>query len=302
MHVTITLLQPSPEPVAVAKEPLRPGRLSRSLLGVTISRLDEQGSVDAAGGEWGKDPAGPPGGILPLRSWGRQAGPMKTPRGYRERLVLMDRDRLTRTLKRMATEIVERHPDQKSAVLVGVRSRGVPMALRLARMIAETAGDAPPVGALDITLYRDDLTMVGAQPVLTGTEIPVSIDGRTVIVVDDVLFTGRSVRGALDELIDFGRPARIELAVLVDRGHRELPIHADYVGRTVTTARDEIVQVMLKEQDGEDGVVLFEKEPPRTKKRSRPKARPARRARPVGRPKPRARGRVKARARARRRK
>jgi pyrimidine operon attenuation protein/uracil phosphoribosyltransferase len=223
----------------------------------------------------------------------------------------MDRDRLTRTLKRMATEIVERHPDQKNVVLVGVRSRGVPMAQRLARLIKGAAGVAPPVGALDITLYRDDLTMVGAQPVLKGTEIPVSIDGRTVIVVDDVLFTGRSVRGALDELIDFGRPARIELAVLVDRGHRELPIRADYVGRTVTTARDEIVQVMLKEQDGEDGVVLFEKEPERRNaakrapvksRRPRPSQKRTRRLRPPKRrPVSRAGRSAKARGRARRR-
>jgi pyrimidine operon attenuation protein/uracil phosphoribosyltransferase len=184
---------------------------------------------------------------------------MQAPRGYRERLVLMDSGRLARTLSRIASEIVERNPDQKKTVLVGVRSRGVPMAHRLAQLLGELSGHEPPVGALDITLYRDDLTMVGAQPILRATEIPVAIDGRTVIVVDDVLFTGRSVRGALDELIDFGRPARIELAVLVDRGHRELPIRADYVGRTVTTARDDIVQVMLEEVDGEDGVVLFEK-------------------------------------------
>jgi pyrimidine operon attenuation protein/uracil phosphoribosyltransferase len=184
---------------------------------------------------------------------------MQAPRGYRERLVLMDSGRLSRTLSRIASEIVERHPDQKKVVLVGVRSRGVPMAGRLSRLIGELAGSEPPVGALDITLYRDDLTMAGAQPVLRGTEIPVPIDGRSVIVIDDVLFTGRSVRGALDELIDFGRPSRIELAVLVDRGHRELPIRADYVGRTVTTARDDVVQVMLAEIDGEDGVVLFER-------------------------------------------
>jgi pyrimidine operon attenuation protein/uracil phosphoribosyltransferase len=184
---------------------------------------------------------------------------MQPPRGYRERLVLMDSGRLARTLSRIASEIVERHPDQKKTVLVGVRSRGVPMAHRLAQLIGELAGSEPPVGALDITLYRDDLTMVGAQPILRATEIPVPIDARTVIVVDDVLFTGRSVRGALDELIDFGRPARIELAVLIDRGHRELPIRADYVGRGVTTARDDVVQVMLEEVDGEDGVVLFEK-------------------------------------------
>jgi pyrimidine operon attenuation protein/uracil phosphoribosyltransferase len=190
---------------------------------------------------------------------------MDSPRGYQERLVLMDGPRLKRSLSRIASEIIERHPDQKNTVLVGVRSRGVPMARRVARFIKEMAGVEPPVGALDITLYRDDLTMSGAQPVLRGTEIPTSIDDRTVILVDDVLFTGRSVRGALDELIDFGRPARIELAVLVDRGHRELPIRADYVGRVVTTARDEIVQVMLAEEDGRDGVVLFEKirRPPR---------------------------------------
>jgi len=196
---------------------------------------------------------------------------MQAPRGYRERLVLMDSGRLARTLSRIASEIVERHPDQKKTVLVGVRSRGVPMAHRLAQLIGELAGSEPPVGALDITLYRDDLTMVGAQPILRATEIPVPIDARTVIVVDDVLFTGRSVRGALDELIDFGRPARIELAVLIDRGHRELPIRADYVGRGVTTAREDIVQVMLEEVDGEDGVVLFER------KRSA-----ARAARPAG--------------------
>jgi pyrimidine operon attenuation protein/uracil phosphoribosyltransferase len=184
---------------------------------------------------------------------------MEAPRGYRERLVLMDSGRLTRTLSRIASEIVEHQPDPKKAVLVGVRSRGVPMAHRLARLIAEMTGVEPAVGALDITLYRDDLTMAGAQPILRATEIPVPIDGRTVVVVDDVLFTGRSARGALDLLIDFGRPSRIELAVLVDRGHRELPIRADYVGRTVTTARDDIVQVLLAEVDGEDCVVLFEK-------------------------------------------
>ena len=115
------------------------------------------------------------------------------------------------------------------------------------------------MGALDITLYRDDLTTIAPHPVLKGTDIPVSIDGRMVVLVDDVLYTGRTVRAALDELIDFGRPARIELAVLVDRGHRELPIRADYVGKTLTTTRDEIVQVMLREEDGADRVVLLEK-------------------------------------------
>jgi len=178
---------------------------------------------------------------------------------YRERQELMDAERLSRTLARMAHEILERHPDMRGTVLVGVRTRGVPLARRLAARLREASGVEPPVGALDITLYRDDLTTVGPQPVLKGTDIPTSIDGRTVVLVDDVLFTGRTVRAALDELIDFGRPARIELAVLVDRGHRELPIHADYAGRTLTTTREEVVQVLLKEDDGEDRVVLLER-------------------------------------------
>jgi pyrimidine operon attenuation protein/uracil phosphoribosyltransferase len=181
------------------------------------------------------------------------------PPTYRERQELMDAERLARTLARMAHEILERHPDMRGTVLVGVRTRGVPLARRLALQLREASGVEPPVGALDITLYRDDLTTVGPQPVLKGTDIPTSIDGRTVVLVDDVLFTGRTVRAALDELIDFGRPARIELAVLVDRGHRELPIHADYAGRTLTTTREEVVQVLLKEDDGEDRVVLLER-------------------------------------------
>jgi pyrimidine operon attenuation protein/uracil phosphoribosyltransferase len=184
---------------------------------------------------------------------------MSHPHGYGLRQVLMDGERLSRTLARMAHEIVERRPDMKRLVLVGVRTRGVPLARRLAALVKAAAGAAPAVGALDITLYRDDLTTIAAHPVMKGTEIPFSIDDRTVVLTDDVLYTGRTVRAALDELIDFGRPARIELAVLVDRGHRELPIRADYVGKTITTARDEIVQVMLKEEDGEDRVLLLEK-------------------------------------------
>jgi len=184
---------------------------------------------------------------------------MAKPASYRERQELMDADRLSRTLSRMAHEILERHPDIRGTVLVGVRTRGVPLARRLAARMKEASGFEPPVGALDITLYRDDLTTVGPQPVLKGTDIPTSIDGRTVVLVDDVLFTGRTVRAALDELIDFGRPARIELAVLVDRGHRELPIHADYAGKTLTTTREEVVQVRLKEEDGDDRVVLLER-------------------------------------------
>ena len=175
---------------------------------------------------------------------------------------LMDATRVARTLDRMAHEIVERHPDLAGAVLIGVRSRGVPLALRLARLVKQASGVDLPVGALDISLYRDDFTTIAPQPVTKGTAIPFSIDGRSVIIVDDVLFTGRTVRAALDQLIDFGRPARIELAVLVDRGHRELPIRADYVGKTVTTALAQTVQVRVLEQDGEDGVSLDEKAGP----------------------------------------
>jgi pyrimidine operon attenuation protein/uracil phosphoribosyltransferase len=135
----------------------------------------------------------------------------------------------------------------------------VPLAGRLARDIAEATGAAPAVGALDISLYRDDFTSLAAQPITKGTDILFSIDGRTVVLVDDVLFTGRTVRAALDQLIDFGRPSRIELAVLVDRGHRELPIRADYVGRSLATSRDEAVQVHVREEDGRDEVVLVQR-------------------------------------------
>jgi pyrimidine operon attenuation protein/uracil phosphoribosyltransferase len=177
----------------------------------------------------------------------------------RPKVELMDAARMGRTLARIAHEIVERHADMRAVALVGVRSRGVPLARRLARELREATGVEPPVGALDITLYRDDFTMIAAQPVMKGTDIPFSIDGRVVVLVDDVLFTGRTVRAALDQLIDFGRPSRIELAVVVDRGHRELPIRADYVGKTLTTARTEVVQVLLSEEDGRDGVVLLER-------------------------------------------
>lgn len=168
---------------------------------------------------------------------------------------------MARTLSRIAHEILERNPDAKRLVLVGVRTRGVPLARRLARLVTEAAGAEPAVGALDISLYRDDFTSLAAQPLTKGTDIVFSIDGRVVVIVDDVLFTGRTVRAALDQLIDFGRPARIELAVLVDRGHRELPIRADYVGKALSTARDEAVQVLVKEEDGRDEVLLVRRQP-----------------------------------------
>jgi len=174
-------------------------------------------------------------------------------------MTLMDAGRMARTLSRIAHEILERHPDTRRLALVGIRSRGVPLARRLARLVAQAAGAEPAVGALDIALYRDDFTSLAAQPITKGSDILFSIEGRTVVLVDDVLFTGRTVRAAIDQLIDFGRPARIELAVLVDRGHRELPIRADYVGRSLATSRDEQVQVWVREEDGKDEVVLLRK-------------------------------------------
>lgn len=173
-------------------------------------------------------------------------------------VTLLNARAVARTISRMADEILERNDGTERLVLVGIQRRGVQIAQRIAAVISEREGADIPLGALDITLYRDDLTTVAAQPILRGTEIPFSIDGRTVVLCDDVLFTGRTVRAALDELIDFGRPARIELAVVVDRGHRELPIRADYVGESLTTALDEAVQVRLREEDGDDGVVMLE--------------------------------------------
>jgi pyrimidine operon attenuation protein / uracil phosphoribosyltransferase len=199
-------------------------------------------------------------------------------------MILMDAGRMARTLSRVAHEILERHPDVKSLALVGIRSRGVPLARRLARLIADNAGAEPAVGALDIALYRDDFTSLAAQPITKGSDILFPIEGRTVVLVDDVLYTGRTVRAAIDQLIDFGRPARIELAVLVDRGHRELPIRADYVGRSLATSRDEQVQVWVREEDGKDEVVLVRKAPARPATRPRP---PRARAKPAPRRAPR---------------
>jgi pyrimidine operon attenuation protein / uracil phosphoribosyltransferase len=190
-------------------------------------------------------------------------GSTKAPSGYQERHELMDAARLSRALSRMAHEIAEHHPDPAATVLVGVQTRGVPLAHRLASLVKKASGTAPRVGSLDITLYRDDLTAIGPNPLMKGSDISFSIDGRTVVLVDDVLYTGRTIRAALGELMDYGRPSRIELAVVVDRGHRELPIHADYVGKSFTTSRDETVQVLLAEQDGEDRVVVYEKSRPK---------------------------------------
>src|SRR5918999_1587997 len=171
---------------------------------------------------------------------------------------VMDADRIGRTLTRIAHEIVERNKGVEELALVGVRTRGVPLARRIARALRDITGHVVPTGALDITLYRDDLMRhaVGPQPVVRRTEIQFSIDNRKILLVDDVLYTGRTTRAALDALIDFGRPKAIQLIVLVDRGHRELPIKADYVGKSLPTALDESVQVRLQEIDGVDEVVV----------------------------------------------
>jgi pyrimidine operon attenuation protein/uracil phosphoribosyltransferase len=170
----------------------------------------------------------------------------------------MDSERISRSLTRIAHEIVERNRGVGDLALVGVRTRGVPIARRLAASLREITGVEIATGALDITLYRDDLmkTAVGPQPIVRRTEIPFSIDGRHIVLVDDVLYTGRTIRSALDALIDFGRPNTIQLVVLVDRGHRELPIKADYVGKNVPTSRRETIHVRLAEIDGRDEVTL----------------------------------------------
>ena len=172
--------------------------------------------------------------------------------------VVMDADRISRTLTRIAHEIVERNKGVEDLALVGVRTRGVHIARRLARTLREITRTDIPTGALDITLYRDDLMRhaVGPQPLVRRTEIPFSIDDKKILLVDDVLYTGRTIRAALDALIDFGRPKAIQLIVLVDRGHRELPIKADYVGKNLPTNPEESVRVRLQETDGQDEVVL----------------------------------------------
>ena len=171
---------------------------------------------------------------------------------------VMDGVRMSRALTRIAHEILERNRGLDEIALVGIRTRGVPIARRIAHALKEINGDDVPTGALDITLYRDDLMRhaVGPQPLVRRTEIPYSIDDRKILLVDDVLYTGRTIRAALDALIDFGRPRAIQLIALVDRGHRELPIRPDYVGKNLPTARGERIQVQLVEVDEVDAVLL----------------------------------------------
>ncbi len=169
---------------------------------------------------------------------------------------IMTADEIRRATIRLSHEIVEKQAGTDGLLLIGIQRRGVPLAQRIAAAILENEGAEVPVGALDITFYRDDLSLVAQQPVVKGTELPMGIDGKTIVLVDDVLYTGRTIRAAMDALVDFGRPQAIRLAVLVDRGHRELPIRADHVGKNVPTSREELVRVHLEETDGEDGVEI----------------------------------------------
>ena len=176
--------------------------------------------------------------------------------------VLLDAEALSRTLSRIAHEVIEANPELDEVALVGIETRGVPLAQRLARLIEERAGEAPQLGAVDITFYRDDVHVRGgeaplhAQPIVRETLLDFPLEGRTVVLVDDVLYTGRTIRAAIEALFDYGRPARVQLAVLVDRGHRELPIRPDYVGKNLPTARTERIQVQLLEIDEVDSVLL----------------------------------------------
>ena len=177
----------------------------------------------------------------------------------KEKAKILEKDDIDRALSRIAHEIIEKLKTVDDIAVIGIKNRGAYLAVRLADKIAGVSGARIPVGALDITLYRDDLTEVSGQPVVHATEIDFDIEGKKIILVDDVLYTGRTIRCALDALIDFGRPGQIQLAVLVDRGHRELPIRADYVGKNVPTSSKEVVEVRLVESDGKDEVLLCEK-------------------------------------------
>jgi len=177
--------------------------------------------------------------------------------------VLLDRDHLDRTLRRIAHEVVEKHDHLQALALVGIYTRGVAIADRLAAMVEEFGGVRVPVGALDISFYRDDVTVRSGelrahpQPLVKATRLDFPLEGKSVVLVDDVLYTGRTIRSAIEALFDYGRPSRVQLAVLVDRGHRELPIRPDYVGKNVPTSREERVSVQLAEIDGGDRIVLL---------------------------------------------
>jgi len=171
---------------------------------------------------------------------------------------IMDEEKIRRSLVRIAHEIIEKNKGTENLALIGIRRRGVPLAERLASIIKDIEGVNVPVGMLDITLYRDDLTSLAQQPQVHKTEINFSVIDKTIVLVDDVLYTGRTARAALDAIIDLGRPRSIQLAILIDRGHRELPIRADYVGKNVPTSKREVIEVRLREIDGKEEVVIME--------------------------------------------
>jgi pyrimidine operon attenuation protein / uracil phosphoribosyltransferase len=179
------------------------------------------------------------------------------PKKLTPKTTILDAQQMARVIRRMAGEIVERNRGIKDLLLVGIRTRGVPLAEALAAEIERMEGHPVPLGILDITLYRDDLSTVGLQPQVKETYLPRSIDGAVVVLCDDVLYTGRTVRAALDHLVDYGRPRSVQLAVLIDRGHRELPIQADVVGKTVPTSQDEEVEVTFRSIDGDEQVRLL---------------------------------------------
>ena len=177
--------------------------------------------------------------------------------------VILDKEEIARTLDRLASQVLERHARCDEVLLVGIQRRGADLAARLAALLSQKLGREVPLGTLDINLYRDDWTSIEGKPHMGRSHIPLPVDGRTIILVDDVLYTGRTIRAALEALLDYGRPHVVELLVLVDRGHRELPIRADHVGRRLDTRRSERVDVLLHERDGVDEVRLAQAEPSR---------------------------------------
>jgi len=191
--------------------------------------------------------------------------------------IVMTPDDIRRTLARIAHEIIEQNKTTSHLILVGMRTRGVPLAKRLAANITNFEKSSIPVGALDISLYRDDLSSLDPQPVVQRTDIPTSIDGKSIVLVDDVLYTGRSTRAAMDALIDLGRPLLIQLAVLIDRGHREMPIRPDYVGKNIPSSRHEEIQVHLVETDGVDEVVIVSQDANKPTRSELSKANPSQR-------------------------
>lgn len=177
---------------------------------------------------------------------------------FRKKAEIMDEAAMTRAIKRIAHEIIERNKGTENLMLIGIQRRGVPLARRIGELIMQEENVTLPVGTLDITFYRDDLSLLAEHPQVKGTDIPANVNGMNVVMVDDVLYTGRTARSAMDAIMDMGRANTIQLAVLIDRGHRELPIRADYVGKNVPTSRQEMIKVSVTEYDGEEGVALYE--------------------------------------------